>query len=80
MFYFSFSPLSEFLVLSISPPILGLCLRLAAPCKCVSFSPLLASVSVLCQDVHTSDESDCDDDLDPKTGMEVLPHVNSVRR
>ncbi|XP_033469025.2 kalirin isoform X2 [Epinephelus lanceolatus] len=24
------------------------------------------------KDVHTSDESDCDDDLDPKTGMELL--------
>ncbi|GLD56652.1 kalirin-like protein, partial [Lates japonicus] len=24
------------------------------------------------KDIHTSDESDCDDDLDPKTGMELL--------
>ncbi|XP_042350513.1 kalirin-like [Plectropomus leopardus] len=31
-----------------------------------------SSSSVLLQDVHTSDESDCDDDLDPKTGMELL--------
>lgn len=29
------------------------------------------SFFILDQDVHTSDESDCDDDLDPKTGMEV---------
>lgn len=30
----------------------------------------LSTPSVLHQELHTSDESDCDD-LDPKTGMEV---------
>uniref|UniRef100_A0A8D3A9Y8 non-specific serine/threonine protein kinase n=1 Tax=Scophthalmus maximus TaxID=52904 RepID=A0A8D3A9Y8_SCOMX len=29
--------------------------------------------AAVADDVHTSDESDCDDDLDPKSGMEVLP-------
>ncbi|XP_028991624.1 kalirin isoform X3 [Betta splendens] len=39
-----------------------------------SAAPLLASPAsgVKGKDVHTSDESDCDDDLDPKTGMELL--------
>ncbi|XP_077393582.1 kalirin isoform X1 [Festucalex cinctus] len=36
--------------------------------------PLLASPVARAKgkEVHTSDESDCDDDLDPKTGMELL--------
>ncbi|KAK5860780.1 hypothetical protein PBY51_022238 [Eleginops maclovinus] len=36
--------------------------------------PTLASPATRAKgkDVHTSDESDCDDDLDPKTGMELL--------
>ncbi|KAF3843468.1 hypothetical protein F7725_002317 [Dissostichus mawsoni] len=36
--------------------------------------PTLASPATRAKgkDLHTSDESDCDDDLDPKTGMELL--------
>ncbi|XP_051259531.1 kalirin isoform X2 [Dicentrarchus labrax] len=36
--------------------------------------PTLASPATRAKgkEVHTSDESDCDDDLDPKTGMELL--------
>lgn len=46
----------------------------ASLCSSLTFS-CSPHVSIgLHQDVHTSDESDCDDDLDPKTGMEVFTH------
>lgn len=36
---------------------------------------LSSSSFIVHQEVHTSDESDCDDDLDLKTGMEVRTHT-----
>uniref|UniRef100_A0A3B4YJZ0 non-specific serine/threonine protein kinase n=1 Tax=Seriola lalandi dorsalis TaxID=1841481 RepID=A0A3B4YJZ0_SERLL len=41
--------------------------------KSIKDSSSTSSFSVaVADDVHTSDESDCDDDLDPKTGMELV--------
>uniref|UniRef100_A0A8C4E889 non-specific serine/threonine protein kinase n=1 Tax=Dicentrarchus labrax TaxID=13489 RepID=A0A8C4E889_DICLA len=40
--------------------------------KSIKDSSSTSSFPTAVADVHTSDESDCDDDLDPKTGMEVL--------
>lgn len=45
----------------------------------LSHSPTFLSASfTLHQEVHTSDESDCDDDLVPKTGMEVHTHTHTL--
>ena len=40
-------------------------------------SAFLSASFTLHQEVHTSDESDCDDDLVPKTGMEVHTHTHT---
>uniref|UniRef100_A0A7N8XDI1 non-specific serine/threonine protein kinase n=1 Tax=Mastacembelus armatus TaxID=205130 RepID=A0A7N8XDI1_9TELE len=47
---------------------------LGPPTKSIKDSSSTSSFSAaVADDTHTSDESDCDDDLDPKTGMEVRP-------
>lgn len=71
----------QFLLSSLLPfaPLLLYTSLNPASLSLLSHSPTFLSASfTLHQEVHTSDESDCDDDLVPKTGMEVHTHTHTL--